>query len=209
MMQDPDKYEDLTAPADPAVRRRRLLLRLRGVLFATVVVTALAIFALVMVVPVMGGYERYVVTGGSMTGAIPKGALIYDARVPVASLRVGDVITYAPPGTSRLVTHRIVSITKSPSGGPVFETKGDANQVVDPWKFTLVRPEQAVYRFSIPYMGYVLAALTLPISRLVLLALPALIIALLLLRGLWREAGDVQAWGDIDDVRVSRGGESV
>ena len=119
------------------------------------------------------------------------------------------MITYAPPGTSRLVTHRIVSITKSPSGKPVFETKGDANPVVDPWKFTLARPEQAVYRFSIPYMGYVLAALTLPISRIVLLALPALVIALLLLRGLWREAGDLQVWADIDDVRVSRGGESV
>ncbi|MCL4367842.1 MAG: signal peptidase I, partial [Actinobacteria bacterium] len=81
-------------------------MRLRGVLLGVVVVAALTIVGLVMVLPFVGGYERYVVTGASMADAIPKGALIYDERVSVGSLRVGDTSTYAPPGPERLVTPR-------------------------------------------------------------------------------------------------------
>lgn len=167
-----------------------MMRKIRTALFVTVIVVSLAIVVVVMVIPLAFGYERYVITGGSMTGTIPKGALIFSKNTPVRSLKVGDIITYMPPGTHKAVTHRIIAIARDAKKDRVFQTKGDANAAPDPWKFTLDRPQQAVYHFAIPYLGYVLVALSLPISRVLILALPALIIALSIMRALWREAGD-------------------
>ena len=33
-----------------------------------------------------------------MTGTIPKGAVIYSQITPVEQLKVGDIITFQPPG---------------------------------------------------------------------------------------------------------------
>jgi signal peptidase len=167
-----------------------MMRKLRTILFAAVIVVSLAIVAVVVVMPVTLGYQRYVITGGSMTGTIPKGSLIFSKNVPVKTLKVGDIITYYPPSSHTAITHRIISTTRDAKNNRVFQTKGDFNKAADPWKFTLDRPVQAVYHFYIPYLGYVLLALTLPISRILILALPALVIALSIMRVLWREAGD-------------------
>jgi signal peptidase I len=112
--------------------------------------------------------------------------------VPVAELRVGDVITYIPPagaGPRHLVTHRIHSVDRDGSGRPVFRTKGDANRVADPWTFTLERPTQARARAGVPYAGFVLSALGRRDVRMAVIALPALLIALFTLGRLWRQLG--------------------
>lgn len=150
-------------------------------------VVAIAILLLAM--PLLG-FQTYVITGGSMTGAIGRGAVIFDKSVPVASLKVGDVITFRPPGESAPVTHRIISIAIQEDRTAVFSTKGDFNEVADPWQVTLDGPVQARYVAQIPYLGYVLAMLGLPIARVLLLALPAFVIALSLLCSLWKEAGE-------------------
>ena len=84
-------------------------------------ITVAAILALgvaaLMFVPGVLGFDRYVITGGSMSGTFERGALVFERQVPVADLRVGDVITYLPPadsGVTELVTHRISSIEPSP-----------------------------------------------------------------------------------------------
>lgn len=46
-------------------------------------IAALAIVVLVIVVPALLGMQRYVITGGSMTGAISKGSVIYSRLTPV------------------------------------------------------------------------------------------------------------------------------
>ena len=121
----------------------------------------------------------YVITGASMTGAIPKGAIAFDRQVPVAELQVGDVITFRPPGVSGNVTHRIVAVDRDVDGRPVFRTKGDANQAIDPWRFTLDRLVQAKYAFNIPWIGYVLAAFTFRVVRTaILLAVGLVLLAL-------------------------------
>lgn len=153
---------------------------------------ALTSFAAAMVVAAALGYERYVVTGASMSGSIERGAMLFSERVPVEELRVGDVITYAPPeraGVNELVTHRIVSIRRNDSGGRRFHTRGDANPSRDPWSFTLPGPEQARAVVSIPYAGYPFALLGMRPVRVALIGVPALAIAVLLLAGLWRQAG--------------------
>jgi signal peptidase I len=152
---------------------------------------SLALAAAVLV-PAALGYQRYVITSGSMTGTYDRGSIVYAREAPTASLRVGDVITYAPPpaaGLEGLVTHRIVWTGRDRSGARAFRTKGDANPARDPWRFTLDRPRQARAAFHIPYVGFALAALGVREVRMLLIGLPALLIALGTLTQLWRKAG--------------------
>src|SRR5688500_18162172 len=153
---------------------------------ATTTVAALAALAiaLTMLVPSLLGFERYVIEGGSMGGSLPRGSLAFDRTVPVAELRAGDVITYRPPanaGHTRLLTHRIVWTGRDRTGAPAFRTRGDANRATDPWRFTLSRPTQARVAFHVPYVGYALMALGDRRARVLLIGLPALLIALSLL----------------------------
>lgn len=161
-------------------------------LVATTVIAALAL------VPALFGLQRYVIVSGSMTGTYDRGSLVLDEVVAVASLRTGDVITYRPPpaaGIDHLVTHRIAEIRRDRNGGVVFRTKGDANDAADPWTFTLPNERQARVRFGVPHAGYALAALSDRTVRLVVIALPALLIALASLIALWRRLGEEAARG--------------
>jgi signal peptidase I len=145
------------------------------------------------VVPALAGWQRYVIVSGSMTGTYDRGSLVLDEVVPVASLKRGDVITYRPPsssGVDHLVTHRIYALARGPHGRRVFRTKGDANPVADPWTFTLGGRRQARVRLGVPYAGFAVAALSDRRARMLLVGLPAALIALATLARLWREAGE-------------------
>jgi signal peptidase len=158
---------------------------------ATALCAACFALAALMLLPGLFGYERYVITSGSMTGAYDRGSIIFDEVVPVSELGVGDVITYTPPpgsGPSGMITHRIDSIGSDQFGRPLFRTKGDANGTADPWTFTLDEPTQARVAFHVPYAGYLLAALRVRPVQLLVIGLPALLLALGVLTGLRREA---------------------
>jgi signal peptidase len=159
-----------------------------GAAFA--IVTAIA--ALVLL-PAALGWQRYAIVSGSMTGTYDRGSLVVDDVVPVADLEAGDVITYTPPAGDHLITHRIAWIGRDPQGRRLFRTKGDANQVADPWTFRLDRSTQARVRFGVPYAGFALAALGRRDVRMGLIALPALAIAAVSLAGLWRRLGALEA----------------
>jgi signal peptidase len=166
---------------------RRVVRALPSLGFAVVLVTAAAMLAL----PLMG-YERYVITGGSMSGSIERGSVLFAKAVPTSDLKVGDVITYTPPrgsGPEGLVTHRIVAI-RSEGGKRLYKTRGDANRSVDPWEFELPRPTQARAAFDVPYAGHVLNALSGRQVRMIAFGLPAAIIALMMVLRLWRDAGE-------------------
>jgi signal peptidase len=147
------------------------------------------VVACLVLLPSLFGWQRYAIVSGSMTGTYDRGTLVLDEVVPVSDLRVGDVITYKPPagaGPEHLITHRIASI----SADRVFRTKGDANPVADPWTFRLSAPTQARVRAGIPYLGRVLWALSRRDVRTIVIALPALLIALSTLLALWRTLGE-------------------
>ena len=153
---------------------------------------AAVIVAMLVLLPSLFGWQRYAIVSGSMTGTYDRGTLVLDEVVPVADLKVGDVITYMPPpgaGPDHLITHRIASIGKDPNGGRIFRTKGDANQVADPWTFRLSQPTQARVRLGVPYVGRVLWALSHKNVRMIIIALPSLLIALSTLIALWRQLG--------------------
>jgi signal peptidase len=183
-MSSSQSHTDTTAPS----RLRRL-----GRAATTLALVAGLAVACATIVPALLGYERYAITGGSMSGTYDRGSILYSKAVPVSSLRVGDVITYRPPrgeGPDGLVTHRIAAIRRDRDGSQTFRTKGDANQHVDPWTFELGQPVQARASFGIPYVGYALAALSIKPVRMLVIGLPALLIALLLLTRMWRDAGE-------------------
>ena len=159
---------------------------------STLVVAAGLLFGALLILPAALGWQRYVITSGSMTGTYDRGSLVLDEVVPVSDLRKGDVITYRPPagsGPAGLVTHRIAEITTDRVGRRSFRTKGDANTSADPWTFALPKGEQARVKVGVPYIGFALAALGRREWRMLIVGLPAGLIALFSLAGLWRQAG--------------------
>jgi signal peptidase I len=155
-----------------------------GVALSAVALT----LALAVLVPALLGYQRYVITSGSMTGTYDRGSLVFDKVVPTSDLRAGDVITFRPPGHAGLVTHRIHTLT-AVGAKRVLTTKGDANRAPDAWgKITLGEAKQARVAFHIPYLGYGIAALSERWLRMLLIGIPALLIALSTLAGLWRDS---------------------
>jgi signal peptidase I len=178
---------------------------LGGKLLTAVCAAALLAVVAFVLLPGLLGLQRFVITGGSMTGTIPKGAVIYSKVVPAGQLKVGDVITFTPPGFSEAVTHRIIGMEAGPDGKTAFRTKGDFNEAADPWNpVTLNEPQQARYVFQVPLLGYVLAALSTRSARIALIAVPAFLIALSILWSLWREAGEELA-GEPDGVGQGAG----
>jgi len=153
----------------------------------TVLLLVVTLGCVAYIVPGLLGYERYVITGGSMSGAIERGSIVFEKPVAVEDLAVGDVITYLPPrdsGVGNLVTHRITGIAPGENGTTVFRTQGDANPDPDPWTFGLAEGTQPVVEHAVPYVGYAFVALADPQVRTIAIGGPAAVIALLALRDL-------------------------
>jgi signal peptidase I len=166
-------------------------IKLAGNAVITVAAIIATAVAALMLLPGVLGLDRYVITGGSMSGTFERGALVFERQVPVSELRVGDVITYLPPaesGLAELVTHRIISIEPSADGAtsPTFQTQGDANESADPWTFQLAESVQPRVEGWLPEVGWIFIALAAPGVRMLVIGAPAAIIALLCLRDLVR-----------------------
>jgi signal peptidase len=164
----------------------------RSVVATVLTLLAVGLAALILV-PALLGYQRYVITGGSMEGTIDRGSIVFDKPVPPADLKVGDVITYTPPvggGPRTPVTHRIVWTGRDKDGRRAFRTKGDANAASDPKTFTLDRASQARVEAHVPYVGYAFAALSVRWVRMLAIGLPALLIAIAMLARMWHDAGE-------------------
>ncbi|MFC7400969.1 signal peptidase I [Citricoccus sp. GCM10030269] len=143
--------------------------------------------ALGLLVPGFFGIERYVITGGSMSGAFEPGAVVFERNVPVQDLSVGDVITYQPPldsGVQNLVTHRITEVETHPEQGRLFTTKGDANAAADPWQFTIDAATQPTVVLAVDHLGWPLIWLADPTHRMLLIGVPAVMIFLIAAREL-------------------------
>lgn len=162
-------------------RRRTSATRRVGGWVLTTAILLVTLFCLAWIAPSLFGFSRYVITGGSMSGSIDKGSVVFEKPVPVDELEVGDVITYLPPpgsGSESLVTHRIIAMEPAEGGGILFTTKGDANPKPDPWHFKLVDGEQPVVEYSVPHAGWVFIALADRTTRMLLIGIPAALIAL-------------------------------
>ena len=123
------------------------------------ITTAILATALAAVAWRMSGGGFYAVQTASMGTAAPVGTLVLDE--PAGRLHVGEIISFHPPGTDEIFTHRIARL--DPDG--TIETKGDADGAVDPWQ--LDRREilgRAVT--TIRYLGWLLEAIPILVPGL-------------------------------------------
>jgi signal peptidase len=162
----------------------RTLLRMAATCFASVAVTAVGVYAVLLGL----GYKPVAVYSGSMVPTLRVGGVAFDRSVPSSSVRVGDVITFSDPYTpGRLVTHRVVRIFHTKQG-TAYRTKGDANATRDPWTIRLGARVGRV-SFSVPYAGYVLWYSRTREIRTALLLLTSLLTLTAVLRRIWRPSG--------------------
>jgi signal peptidase I len=152
----------------PARARRRL----GNALLAAV----LGLAALAAAAVISGHYQVRPVLSGSMVPRLPVGGVVVTERVPIASLRVGDVVVFhRPDRPAELVVHRIVALTPG-AAGPVVRTKGDANGMPDLWQVSLRGTTAYRATFSVPVVGYVAVWVHGPAGRQTLLVLGLLLL---------------------------------
>jgi signal peptidase len=89
-----------------------------------------------------------------MDGSMGRGSVVLAREVSPTDLRVGDVISFRPPGESGesgddRVTRRIIAIDNG-----VATTEGDATGRSDPWTLPLTASAYARIWVSVPWIGY-------------------------------------------------------
>ena len=128
--------------------------------------------------PALGLYRTVTVLSGSMRPTFSPGDVIVVTPEPARDLRAGQVISYHIPVDGRpVVTHRVVRVIE-PGDEPIVQTKGDANNAVDPWQAKLHGGTIWRFRFRAPLLGYPLLALRTPRAHwLLVVFLPALLAA--------------------------------
>ena len=109
----------------------------------------------------LAGYHRYVITGGSMGGTIERGSVVWAKAVPVADLRVGDVITYEPPRGAGPRGPRDPPDRRHrprPRRPPRVPHQGRRQRAAStPGPSTSTTRTQARVAFHVPHVGYALA----------------------------------------------------
>ena len=124
------------------------------------------------------GFEVLIVQSGSMEPAYHVGSLVYVRPVDAQELETGDVITFELGGGVR-GTHRIIEVLDE-GGSLSFRTKGDNNDHAD---VSPVHPEGIVgeVKFTIPYLGFLVAYIQQPSGRLVALSAAGFVLLLTIL----------------------------
>jgi signal peptidase len=141
-----------------------------------VVGLVVALLVVIDVGPRFLPYQALVVRSGSMSPAIPTGSLVFYKKVQASQLKVGDIIVFDEPGTvNTKITHRIFAIKTGPTGR-YFVTKGDANGIPDPWRVPDAGTGWAV-AWHVPAVGYALTWLEGGTVRVVLIVVPAVVLA--------------------------------
>lgn len=160
----------------------RILGSTTTVLRRIVDVTLIALIAVVLFGLILGkviplaGHRTIIIGGGSMEPAIALGAAVVITPVQAADLTTGDVVSMQVGPDRATFTHRIVDLVPR-ADGLWIRTKGDANAEPDP---TLV-PATAILgrvELSIPWAGFLLAFLSLPVGILFVLGLAATLMAI-------------------------------
>ena len=136
---------------------------------------------LVAAIPHLRGLDTTVAHGGSMEPAIGRGSLVVAKRVAPSALDAGDVIIFIRSTDPVVrITHRVVDVVEV-DGETVVRTGGDANRSIDPQALTFTRPISRV-EFSVPYVGYLILLARTTSGKVLLLALPLLLLVLSRLR---------------------------
>jgi signal peptidase len=158
-----------------------------------VVTVAVLAFGVLAVGPHVLDYRTMTMLTGSMAPVIDPGDVTIVTPLPVDEIAEGMIIAYhIPIDDHHLVSHRVVSVERGADGTVTVETRGDANDAVDPWKATLQGDTAYQVRGVIPELGHVIEALRTPlVSQALVYGAPTLLAGWLLL-SIWRPATPAQ-----------------
>ncbi|GAA2861201.1 signal peptidase I [Paenarthrobacter ilicis] len=181
---------DSASSGDSAARPAGTFRRVAGKAFKGLGVGLLVIAALVFVFLAIGprvlGYQTSTMLTGSMSPLINPGDVVVTVPTPVNDVKVGDIITYhIPVEDQRVETHRITEITTTADGGVAVQTKGDANNGIDPWIATLQGKTVDKQVATIPYVGNAIRALREPIVLNILMYGAPAILVIGMLASIW------------------------
>jgi signal peptidase len=173
--------------------------------FLACTVAALGALA-IPVIPSALGYRVMVVISGSMEPRFHVGDAVLVRPAAPTNIAVGDTITFQPFGTMELKTHRVIAIERR-AGHLYFQTQGDANGKPDP-DFADSDTVLGTVVLRLPGAGTAFLVLSSPRVRVILVGVPALLIAgqelvrLRAARRAWRRARSeaasfvgVRRWG--------------
>lgn len=129
------------------------------------ILTTIIIFGTLFIGLFCFGIQPYVVESGSMEPNIKTGSICFvNKKAQYEKMQVGDIIAFEI-NTGAFATHRIVSI--SDEG---FETKGDANTVVDN---IVTTKDNFIGKniFSISHIGFIVKALQTVRGKIILVTI--------------------------------------
>ncbi|WP_164699849.1 signal peptidase I [Modestobacter sp. KNN46-3] len=157
------------------------------------VTVAVLAFGLLAVGPHVLDYRTMTMLTASMSPAIDPGDVTIVTPLPVGEVTEGMIIAYhIPIDDHHLVSHRVVSVEHGADGTVTVETKGDANEAVDPWQAVLQGDTAYQVRAVVPELGHAIQALRTPVvSQALVYGAPALLAGWLLL-SIWRPATEVR-----------------
>jgi len=161
----------------------KLVKILYGILIALVVFLAVLLFLSIFRIP--GLPEVMIVRSGSMEPAVMTGSIVLVR--PASEYTEGDIITFRREQAEdpTPITHRIVEV-RTENGESYFTTKGDANDGTDANEVRESEVRGKVW-FSVPFIGFLLAAARTPYGFTALIILPALLIIFDEGKKIWRE----------------------
>jgi signal peptidase len=183
----PPAGDALLAAARWAGPTRRILGFATRWLVRGVLGLAILAFAGLAVGPHVLGYRTMTMLTASMAPGIEPGDITVVTPIAVSDVTEGMVISYhIPIDDHRVVTHRVVSVERGPAGTVTVQTKGDANEAVDPWKAILRGDTAYQVRAVVPEAGHLIQALRTPgLAPVLLYGAPTLLVGWLLL-SIWR-----------------------
>ena len=200
-----------SAPAKTVTRPSAVVVTVATKVFKAIGVGMLVLAALVFLFLAIGprvlGYQTSTMLTGSMAPMINPGDVVVTVPTPIAEVKVGDVITYhIPVEDQRVETHRITDITATADGGVAVQTKGDANNGIDPWIATLQGATVDRHVGTIPGVGNAIRALREPIVMNILMYGAPTILVIGMLASIWTkdpsESASEETAGGRDEARA-------
>ncbi|GLU59574.1 signal peptidase I [Paenarthrobacter ureafaciens] len=165
---------------------RRIMGKMFKILGSGMLLLAVLVFVFLAVGPRLLGYQTSTMLTGSMAPLINPGDVVVTVPTPVEDIKVGDIITYhIPVEDHRVETHRITEITTTAVGGVAVQTKGDANNGIDPWIATLQGRTVDKQVATIPYAGNAIRALREPLVAQILMYGAPTILVIGMLASIW------------------------
>ena len=190
----------LAAIRNRAQQLRPITSRVLPWLVRGLVATAVVSFGFLAIGPHVFGYRTMTMLTGSMAPGIEPGDITVVTPLAIEDVTAGMVIAYhIPIDDHRVVTHRVLSVERGLDGSVTVQTKGDANEAVDPWKATLQGDTAWQVEAVVPEVGSVIQALRSPAVSLVLRYGALTLLAGWLLLGIWRPAPADEAGTDTPD----------